>query len=157
MAAHDGAATDIMQLTLHTDYAFRALLYLATQPAGQLVSTEQISSSYGISRHHLVRVIQTLSAAGYVQVSAGRAGGVALAREARAIRLGDVMRATEANLRVVECFDAATNTCPIMPVCSLRPVLEEALRAFLSVLDRYTLADLVEGRSRNRLAKILSG
>ena len=146
-----------MQLTLHTDYAFRALLYLGTQHPGHLVSTDEISRSYGISRHHLVRVIQTLSAAGYVEVNPGRAGGVSLAREPHLIRLGDVMRATEANLRVVECFDAATNTCPIMPVCTLQPVLEEALNAFLSVLDRYTLADLLDGRSRKRLAKILSG
>jgi Rrf2 family nitric oxide-sensitive transcriptional repressor len=92
-----------------------------------------------------------------VAISVGRAGGVSLAREPHLICLGNVMRATETNLRVVECFDAATNTCPIMPVCTLQPVLAEAMNAFLSVLDRYTLADLIDGRRRKQLARILGG
>jgi Rrf2 family nitric oxide-sensitive transcriptional repressor len=129
------------------------LLYLGSQPAGRVVSTDEISRSYGISRHHLVRVIQTLNEHGYVTVNAGRSGGVSLARDAREIRLGDVMRDAETNLRVVECFDAATNTCPIISVCQLKSVLGEALHAFLAVLDDYTLADLLEGRNRNRLAQ----
>jgi Rrf2 family nitric oxide-sensitive transcriptional repressor len=143
-----------MQLTLHADYAFRILIYLGSQPDGHLVSTQEISRSYGISKHHLVRVVQTLNHHGYVDVFPGRAGGISLARSANQIKLGDVVRIAETNLRVVECFDEATNTCPIVPVCQLKPVLSEALNAFLAVLDRYTLADLLDHRHRNSLAKL---
>jgi Rrf2 family transcriptional regulator, nitric oxide-sensitive transcriptional repressor len=145
-----------MQLTLHTDYAFRVLLFLGSQPDGRVVSTEEISSTYGISRHHLVRVVQTLSEHGYVAVTPGRSGGVALARKRGQIRLGDVARIAESNLRVVECFDAATNTCPIIGICQLKPVLAEALEAFMAVLDRYTLADLLDGRRRSSLARVFA-
>jgi len=142
-----------MQLTLHADYAYRTLLYLGSQPPDRVVSTEEISRAYGISKHHLVRVIQTLSVHGYVDVNPGRSGGVALAREAHLIRLGDVMRSVESNLKIVECFDPATNTCPIISICDLKPVLGEALNAFLAVLDRYTLADLLSRRRRTTLSK----
>jgi Rrf2 family nitric oxide-sensitive transcriptional repressor len=146
-----------MQLTLHADYALRVLLYLGSQPAGRVVSTKEISKTYGISNHHLVRVVRTLSEKGYVSVVAGRSGGVSLARDAGQIRLGDVVRSAESNLRIVECFDSKTNTCPIIAVCELKPVLAEALNGFLSVLDKYTLADLLVGRSRARLARIFAG
>ena len=145
-----------MQLTLHADYAFRILIYLGTQPEGQLVSTQDISQSYGISKHHLVRVVQTLNEHGLVNVFPGRSGGISLARDADKIRLGDVMRFAETNLRVVECFDMETNTCPIVPVCQLKPVLAEALNAFLSTLDKYTLADLLDPRRRNGLTKLFA-
>jgi Rrf2 family nitric oxide-sensitive transcriptional repressor len=145
-----------MQLTLHADYALRVLLYLGSQPAGRVVSTKEIGKAYGISTHHLVRVVQTLSQKGYVAVSAGRSGGVSLAREAHRIGIGDVVRSAELNLNVVECFDAKTNTCPIVAACKLKSVLGEALGAFLSVLDGYTLADLLAGRHRTRLMKIFA-
>ena len=102
------------------------------------------------------KVVQTLSEHGYVAVSPGRAGGVSLAREADRIKLGDVVRNAETNMQVVECFDVSTNTCPILPVCQLKPVLSEALNAFLVVLDRYTLADLLNPRRRTSLAKLLA-
>jgi len=145
-----------MQLTLHADYAFRILIYLGSQPDGHVVSTREISHSYGISKNHLVRVVQTLNEHGYVEVFPGRSGGVALARAANQIRLGHVARIAETNLKVVECFDEATNTCPIVPVCQLKPVLGEALNAFLGVLDKYTLADLLDHRRRNSLAKLFA-
>jgi Rrf2 family transcriptional regulator, nitric oxide-sensitive transcriptional repressor len=145
-----------MQLTLHADFAFRILIYLGSQPDGRVVPTQEISRSYGISGHHLVRVVQTLSDYGYVKVSPGRSGGVSLAREAHLIRLGDVMRNAETNLRVAECFDAETNTCPIVGLCQLKPVLGEALNAFLTVLASYTLADLLGRRNRTALAKVFT-
>ena len=145
-----------MQLTLHADYAFRVLLYLGSQPSGRVVSTEEISRTYGISRHHLVRVVHTLSDHGYVTVAPGRTGGVCLSREAHQIGLGDVVRSTEANLRVVECFDIQTNTCPILSICELKPVLSEALNSFFAVLDRYTLADLLSRGRRKSLSKVFA-
>jgi Rrf2 family nitric oxide-sensitive transcriptional repressor len=145
-----------MQLTLHADYAFRVLIYLGSLPEGHVVSTQEISQSYGISRHHLVRVVQTLNEHGYVDVFPGRSGGISLARPSNQIKLGKVLRSTETNLKVVECFDMESNTCPIVPVCQLKPVLAEALNAFIEVLDKYTLADLLDNRRRNSLAKLFA-
>jgi Rrf2 family nitric oxide-sensitive transcriptional repressor len=140
-----------VQLTLHADYALRVLLYLAERP-DHPVSTQEISEAYGISRHHLVRVVQTLAASGFVQVMTGRHGGVALAKNVTAITIGHVVRSTEPSFQIVECFDDKTNCCPIAPVCKLQGILHDALEAFLDVLDRYTLADLIKLPKTQRLS-----
>jgi Rrf2 family transcriptional regulator, nitric oxide-sensitive transcriptional repressor len=142
-----------MQLTVHADYALRVLLYLGSHP-DRVISTQEISKAYGISKHHLVRVVHRLSAEGYVTITAGRYGGAELARKPVDIRIGDVFRATETNLALVECFDMKTNTCVIAPVCRLKGVLQEALDGFLGVLDRYTLADLMGSGGIQRLASV---
>ncbi len=139
-----------MHLTLHADYSLRVLLYLATRD-GKSTSTQEMADAYGISKHHLVRVVQTLAGQGVVDARAGRSGGVTLGREPKDINVGKVLRAAEPDFHLVECFDAARNTCPITPVCGLKGVLAEAREAFLCVLDRYTLADLLV-RSRADLA-----
>jgi|SRR5215469_4033741 len=145
-----------MQLTLHSEYALRVLLYLGAQP-GRTVSTREISDAYGISKHHLVRVVQTLGERGYLRLIPGRSGGIALAAEPREIRLGDVVHHAEPNMRLAECFDRQDHhTCVLTPVCSLKPVLNEALNAFLASLNRYTLADLMAGGAQQRLATILT-
>lgn len=143
-----------MQLTIHTDYALRVLLYLAHFP-GKLVSTKEVSAAYGISKNHLVRVVQTLAEAGFVTVTVGRAGGVKLSRTPESIRLGEVVRATEASFRLVECHDLARNTCPIVPVCGLKTMLDTALAAFLAELDRQTLADVVKPASRSTFVRLV--
>ncbi len=143
-----------MQLTLHADYSLRVLLYLAERP-GRLVSTHEMSEAYGVSRHHLVRVVQTLHEHGFVKVSAGRKGGVALALAPAKIRLGDVVRKAEPGFRIVECFDPATNACPIADDCGLQGALSKALASFFATLDRYTLADLAhKGKARQSLLQI---
>lgn len=143
-----------MKLTLHTDYSLRVLLYLA-HSGDRAVGTQEIAASYGISRHHLVRVVQTLAEAGFVNVKAGRSGGVMLARPAAEIRIGEVVRRTEPSFTVVECFDQEHNTCPIVPMCHLRIVLQDALKAFLAELDQYTLADLATPRRRKKFFQLL--
>ncbi|MBN1210588.1 MAG: Rrf2 family transcriptional regulator [Myxococcaceae bacterium] len=130
-----------MHLTLHADYSLRILLYLAVRPEG-LVSTQEVSEAYGISKHHLVRVVQALGRHGFIEVRPGRAGGITLARAPSEISLGEVFRVTEPDFHLVECFDKDTNTCPIAPACGLKGVLFEARAAFLAVLDKYTLADV---------------
>ena len=145
-----------MLLTLHADYAFRVLLYLGSQPDDHVASTREISKAYGISRHHLVRVVQTLAKHGFVRIQGGRAGGVSLARDPGSIRLGEVIRKAETNLNVVECFDKKTNTCPIISVCQLKPVLSLALNGFLEVMDRYTLADMLAHSGKPKLARIFA-
>jgi Rrf2 family nitric oxide-sensitive transcriptional repressor len=138
-----------VHLTLHADYSLRVLLYLAAHPE-RLVSTQEVSEAYGISKNHLVRVVQSLGRHGFIDVRPGRAGGLCLAREPSEISLGQVFRVTEPDFHVVECFDKDTNTCPIAPACGLRGMLVEARDAFLAVLDRYTVADVAK-RSRKDL------
>jgi len=130
-----------MRLTLHADYSLRVLLYLA-ENHGRYVPTREISEAYGISRNHLVRVVQALHTHGFVEVSEGRGGGIKLAQDPGAVNLGQVVRATESGFRIVECFDPETNSCPIVPVCRLRGVLSKALDSFFAVLDGCSLADL---------------
>jgi len=128
------------------------LLYLGAHP-GRVVSTAEISGAYGISKNHLVRVMHTLREDGYLHLIPGRAGGVSLAKEPHLIRLGDVVRQAEPTLRLAECFDMKNNTCGIAPVCSLKPVLKEALTSFLATLNRHTLADLLAGGMQDRIAR----
>jgi Rrf2 family nitric oxide-sensitive transcriptional repressor len=143
-----------LQLTLHADYSLRILLYLAENP-GRYISTREISQAYGISRNHLVRVVQTLHAHGFVAVSEGRKGGVQLAHDPATINLGQVVRKTEPSFRIVECFDLETNTCPIVPVCRLRGVLHKALDSFFAVLDGCSLAELCSKPGGRKLSKYL--
>lgn len=134
-----------MRLTRHTDYALRTLQYLAMHGDGAS-RIEDIARRMGMPPDHVAKVVARLAALGYVATSRGRVGGVRLSRPADAIVIGDVVRATEDNLELVECFDPIRNGCPIAPACALAPALGAALDAFFDVLDRYTLADLVRRR-----------
>jgi Rrf2 family nitric oxide-sensitive transcriptional repressor len=142
-----------VQLSLHADYGLRVLLYLGSHP-GEIVSTKRISNAYGISKNHLVRVMQTLGEHGYIHVIPGRSGGVTLAKEPEAIRLGDVVRDAEPTIDLVECFDKETNTCPIIHVCGLKSRLADALDAFITELNKNTLADLMTPARRKSLAGV---
>jgi Rrf2 family transcriptional regulator, nitric oxide-sensitive transcriptional repressor len=145
-----------MRLTLHTDYALRTLMFLALEP-GSPRTIEDIARRYGISRNHLMKVAQTLVQAGFVESLRGRGGGLRLAREPATLRLGDIVRATEDGFTIVECFDGASNTCIVSAACGLRNPLQEALTAFLAVLDRYTIADLVKHpATARRMHRLLS-
>ena len=141
-----------MRLTTHPDDALRALILVALHDKAPSRITD-IARRMGMSEDHTAKVIARLSALSFVATFRGRAGGVRLARPAEQINIGEVVRATEDNMALVECFDPETNRCPIAPACALAPALDEALHAFLSVLDRYTLADLT-AKPRG-LAKLL--
>lgn len=130
-----------MQVTQFSDYALRVLMHLALRPQ-ERSTVDEIAQRYRVSRAHLVKVVHRLGSAGFVETTRGRSGGLRLGRPAARIRLGDVFRVTEENLALVDCF-AAESQCVIAPACRLRGVLDEALAAFLGVLDRSTLADLV--------------
>lgn len=140
-----------MRITLHLDYALRTLIFLAAHQHKR-VTTQQVADAYQISKNHLVRVVQNLDKNGFVKLTHGRGGGMALAKEPGEIRLGAVMRAIEPNMDLVECFNASTNTCPISPVCRLKGVLREAGNSFVATLDQYTLAD-VTGNAGEALRK----
>ena len=142
-----------MQLTRYSDYSLRVLIYLALDP-DRLVTIDDIARSYGISKAHLMKVVHQLGLGGFVETVRGRGGGLRLARAAEEIRVGEVVRSTEADMALAECFEAGVSRCAIEPACGLRSVLDEALAAFLAVLDRYTIADLV-ARRRKPLSRLL--
>jgi Rrf2 family nitric oxide-sensitive transcriptional repressor len=131
-----------MQLTYFTDYALRVLIYAAVRPGSRCL-TSDVATAFGMSRHHVVKVVNELRHLGYLDTTRGRDGGFALARQPDRIRIGEVVRRTEGSMALVECFNRDTNTCPLSPACGLKGVLREAFDAFLAVLDRATLADLV--------------
>lgn len=143
-----------MQLTRYSDFSLRVLTYVAVRHAESLVTIEEISQAFGISKAHLTKVVHQLGRGGFLETTRGRGGGLQLARVPEKIIVGDVIRYTEGRLDLVECFDPATSQCRIEPVCGLRSVLEEALEAFLGTLDRYTVADLVT-RRRQPLLRLL--
>jgi Rrf2 family transcriptional regulator, nitric oxide-sensitive transcriptional repressor len=130
-----------MRLSLQTDYALRTLMFLAVKDGHHSIA--EIACAYGISKNHLMKVAQRLTAAGYVESVRGRSGGLKLAQSANAINIGSIVRTMEDTGTFVQCFDAATNTCIVTPVCGLRHVLAGALEAFARHLDRYTVADLI--------------
>jgi Rrf2 family transcriptional regulator, nitric oxide-sensitive transcriptional repressor len=129
-----------MQLTLFSDYSLRVLLYLSTH-RDRRVPLPEISAAYGISQHHLVKVVQRLVEERLVESVRGRGGGLRLARPPGDINIAAVVRLTEPNSTLVECFDARTNTCPIDSACGLKMALVKAQNAFFAELERYSLAD----------------
>ena len=131
-----------MQLTQFSDYSLRLLLYLAAHP-DRLVPIEEISRAYGVSHHHLVKIVQLLVDRQFIASTRGRGGGLRLNRTPAEINVGALVRLTEPHFDLVECFDRTTNTCPIEPACGLKQVLRDARRAFLDVLDGRTLADFL--------------
>lgn len=133
------ASESLMRLTLFTDYGLRTLLYLAAKP-DSLASIAEIATAYGISENHMTKVIHTLGRAGVIETLRGRGGGLRLARPANTIGLGEVVRATEPELALVEC--EAGGRCRIDRMCRLRGIAREATEAMLAVLDRYTVADI---------------
>ena len=132
-----------MQLTLFTDYVLRTLLYLGTHRE-ETVPASAISEAFRISPDHVAKAAKWLTQRGLVETQRGRKGGLRLARPVRSIRLGALIRETEPHLDLLECFDDRTNTCRLSPGCRLKNALHEARKAFLDVLDGYTLADLLE-------------
>ena len=136
-----------MHLTQFSDYSLRVAIYLAAHPDG-LTSVDRISRSYGISRNHLAKVVQRMTDLGVVTSTRGRGGGLRLAMPAGEINVGWLVRQTEPHFQIVECFDPATNTCPIAPACGLKGALARAQRAFLETLDEYTLESFLPNRAR---------
>jgi Rrf2 family nitric oxide-sensitive transcriptional repressor len=130
-----------MRLTSFTDFAFRLLMYAAAHE-DRLITIEEVSGVYDISRAHLMKVTNSLTRSGFLKAVRGRSGGLMLAKPPGRIRLGDVVRATEPDFALVECF-GASNRCIITRRCRLRSIFREGLNAFHSVLDGYTLADLM--------------
>jgi Rrf2 family nitric oxide-sensitive transcriptional repressor len=138
-----------MRLTIFTDYSLRVLIYLGTQRANaRLATIGDIAGAYGISGEHLRKVVHHLAKEGYIETTRGKGGGMRLARAPERINVGTVVRGTEEDFALVECFQATDGKCPIAPVCVLAPALDRALKAFFRELDGHTLADLLAPQSR---------
>jgi len=142
-----------MRITRYTDYSLRVLIYLGAKGEG-LATIQEIADRYRISRNHLMKVVHELQLKGYIDTLRGKNGGMRLRLPPERISLGRVVRDTEQDLALVECF-GTDNHCIITPYCELKSILNEALGAFLGVLDRYTLADLLDPRVRSGLQRTL--
>jgi len=129
-----------MRLTAFTDYGLRALMRLAGEP-GRVFTTEEIAKEFGISRHHLTKVVRELAEAGFIATHRGGGGGFRLARPAQSISIGEVLRRLEARHAMVECFRSDGGHCILTPRCRLKARLKRAAEAFLRDLDRTSLAE----------------
>ena len=139
-----------MQLTRHTDYALRVLMYLAAKPK-QLVSVAELAEFYGISRNHLVKVVQGLVTHSFVVTTRGKNGGMKLAMQSNQISIGVVVRKMENHFNLVECFDPQQNGCTLEGACSLKNILANAAEDFLRQLDSVSLLDI----TKPKLQKII--
>lgn len=149
-----------MRLTDYTDYALRVLLYLSVRPSG-LSTIQEISDAYGISKNHLMKIVQQLGELGWVETVRGRNGGLRLSARSSELTIGDIVRKTENDFAIVGCFadqpagDNITSQqrCVIQPHCRLRGVLAAARDAFLAELDKHTVGELAQ--PANELARLL--
>lgn len=139
-----------MRLTKQTNYAIRMLMYCAASDDGSLSRVQEIAKAYGVSELFLFKILQPLVEAGLMQTVRGRKGGVRLGRNASAITLYDVVRVTEENFAMAECFENDSAECPLIESCALNAALYKALNAFFAVLQEYTIADLVQNRPHMR-------
>ena len=141
-----------MRLTAFTDYSLRVLMYLAAEPSRRATIAE-IAKAFDVSDHHLTKVVHLLGKQGWIETVRGKGGGMQLAKKPQDICIGKVVRDTEGAAMPAECFAVDGGRCIISDCCKLKGVFAEAVRAFYSVLDRYTLADIT--RNRGTLGKIL--
>ena len=142
-----------MHITRYTDYSLRVLVFLATQ-GDRLSTIQQIAESYDISRNHLMKVVHRLNKRGYIETVRGKKGGMRLRLPPSDINIGVLIRETEQELGVVECLSSG-NACKIAPVCGLKSMFSEAVEAFLSTLDQYTLEDVIPPAHRAQLLRLL--
>lgn len=133
-----------MRLTEFTDHALRLLMYLGADP-GRLATIDEIAHCYGMSRNHLAKVVNELSSRGLIETVRGRCGGMRLARAPGALRMGEVVRCTEPNFHMAQCFVGGPRDCPFDPGCRLRHALAAATEAYLAELNKVSLADLLPG------------
>jgi len=133
-----------MRLSEYTDYTLRVLMYCAAH-RDRLVTIGELAEHHGLSKNHLMKVVNDLARQGLLETTRGRGGGLRLLAEPETICIGDVVRATETDFRLVECFDATTNACTLTPSCRLKHLFNDALAGYFKALDGATLADMTRG------------
>jgi Rrf2 family nitric oxide-sensitive transcriptional repressor len=130
-----------MRLAEYTDYTLRVLMYCAAN-TDRRVTIRELAERHRVSRNHLMKIVNDLARQGVLETTRGRGGGLRLLLPPADIRVGDVVRRSETDFRLVECFDPATNACSLAPSCRLKGVLDGALSAYFAALDASTLADI---------------
>ena len=136
-----------MRLTSYTNYALRTL-QLAALRAPAMVRVDDVVKVHGLARPHIVKIVHELGKAGFIETQRGRGGGFRLGRAPEKITVGEVVRLTEGPFDLVECFNRATNTCPLIGICKLSSAFARATSAFLEVLDGITIADIASNRDQ---------
>lgn len=136
-----------MRLSDYTDYTLRVLMYCATNTE-RLVTIGELADHHAVSKNHLMKIVNDLARQGVLETTRGRGGGLRLLKDPATIRIGDVIRATETDFRLVECFDSKTNLCRLNPACRLKQVFQSALQAYLKELDGVTLAEVAGSVAR---------
>ncbi|HAM76851.1 MAG TPA: transcriptional regulator [Alcanivorax sp.] len=131
-----------MRLTAYTNYSLRILMYCAARP-GQQVRIADIAAAFAISRAHLLKSARHLGQLGYLSTMRGRHGGVQLGMDPKRISVGKVVRELEDSGDFVECFNPATNSCPLAGACNLSGLFRRGVEAFYRELDDTSLADIV--------------
>lgn len=134
-----------MRLSEYTDYTLRVLMYCAAH-RDRLVTIGELAEHHGLSKNHLMKVVNDLARQGLIETTRGRGGGLRLLADPETLRIGDVVRATETDFRLVECFDPATNACTLTPRCRLKHLFGDALAGYFRALDGATLADVTRGQ-----------
>ena len=129
-----------MRLTDFSDYSLRTLIYL--NRSGELATLNELSEALNVSRNHLIKVVNKLVKLGYLQAVRGRFGGLKIEPQTGALPVGEILKNTEENLRLVECFSDGKIACPLFPKCKLQNSLNEALDAFFASLNLRTLDDI---------------
>ena len=133
-----------MRLTQWTDYSLRVLMYCAAcEGRAQPPTISEIAEAHGISRSHLTKIVMILAGHGWLATTRGRGGGLRLLADPRSLTLGQIVRETEPDLNLVECFDGQHNTCRLDGYCRLKGALGKAMQAFLAALDGVPLSDLL--------------
>jgi Rrf2 family nitric oxide-sensitive transcriptional repressor len=130
-----------MRLTDYTDYTLRVLMFCALNP-DRSVTIAELAESHAVSKNHLMKIVNDLARQGLLQTKRGRGGGFRLSRNPEDINIGAVVRQTETDFRMVECFDASINTCILTSQCQLKHVFNSALKSYMAELDKVSLADV---------------
>ncbi len=130
-----------MRLAEYTDYSLRVLMYCAARPQ-QRVTIAELAEHHGLSKNHLMKIVNDLARQGLLETTRGRGGGLRLLKDPAEIRIGAVVRAAETDFRLVECFDPDSNQCALSPSCRLKLLFDTALQAYFRTLDEATLADI---------------
>lgn len=130
-----------MRLTDYTDYTLRVLMFCAMHPE-RSVTIAELAEIHAVSKNHLMKIVNDLARQGLLQTTRGRGGGLRLLKAASDIRIGDVVRHSETDFRMVECFDADHNACTLTTHCQLKQVFRVALQSYFAELDKVTLADI---------------
>jgi Rrf2 family nitric oxide-sensitive transcriptional repressor len=143
-----------MHITRYTDYSLRVLIYLAINK-DRLSTINDIAQSYDISKNHLMKIVQQLNVKGHLLAIRGKNGGIKLNRDPCEINIGILVREIEDKNKLVECF-GDNNQCVITPSCQLKAIFAEAQESFFTILDKYTLSDLLGVNEQYELKKLLT-